>query len=65
VTGKNLYLEGTAVLTRGSSLARNGGVLKVSPSNLRVFGKYRARKFSLNRKRLYASSEPDFLLKIL
>jgi predicted transposase YbfD/YdcC len=25
----------------------------------------RARKFSLNRKRLYASYEPDFLLKIL
>jgi hypothetical protein len=27
--------------------------------------KYRTRKFSLNRKRLYASYEPDFLLKIL
>jgi predicted transposase YbfD/YdcC len=27
--------------------------------------KYRSRKFSLNRKRLYASYEPDFLLKIL
>jgi hypothetical protein len=25
----------------------------------------RNRKFSLNRKRLYASYEPDFLLKIL
>jgi predicted transposase YbfD/YdcC len=28
-------------------------------------GKYRTRKLSLNRKRLYASYEPDFLLKIL
>jgi predicted transposase YbfD/YdcC len=27
--------------------------------------KYRSQKFSLNRKRLYASYEPDFLLKIL
>jgi predicted transposase YbfD/YdcC len=27
--------------------------------------KYRTRKFSLNRKQLYASYEPDFLLKIL
>jgi predicted transposase YbfD/YdcC len=27
--------------------------------------KYRTRKFSFNRKRLYASYEPDFLLKIL
>jgi predicted transposase YbfD/YdcC len=27
--------------------------------------KYRTRKLSLNRKRLYASYEPDFLLKIL
>jgi hypothetical protein len=27
--------------------------------------KYGSRKFSLNRKRLYASYEPDFLLKIL
>jgi predicted transposase YbfD/YdcC len=28
-------------------------------------GKYRTQKLSLNRKRLYASYEPDFLLKIL
>ncbi|MDR1030386.1 MAG: hypothetical protein LBL76_05890 [Treponema sp.] len=27
--------------------------------------KYRTRKFSLNRERLYASYEPNFLLKIL
>ena len=62
-----VFREGYA-RNRKDHLAANLSVLRKITLNfihLEPTEQYRTRKLSLNRKRLYASYDPDFLLKIL
>jgi hypothetical protein len=61
------FREDYARNRKDRSAADPAVVRKIALNLLRLepMENYRARKFSLNRKQLYASYEPDFLLKIL
>jgi predicted transposase YbfD/YdcC len=62
-----VFREDYARNRKDHSAANLAVVRKITLNLLRLepTEKYRTRKLSLNRKRLYASYEPDFLLKIL